>query len=436
MPQAIREIAAHDLDHASSTAAAIQQVIDGLPPEGGRVILPSGEWLLDRGIALRSGVELAGQGVDTLLKKAPGRVYPFTGYHNYGMCDVPLMFTDGLEVGMTVAVRDRAHGGFFETLARITWVEDNWVGLDRGVHSDYAAEQGPELVTAFPLVYAEDAHDVAVRHLTLDGNREEQPDGIGSCRGAAIYFIHCARFAVSDVVERGFYGEGLGFQLCRDGRIQRCRFDDNLGNGYHPGAGSTGVLFADCVAQRNSRSGFFFCVRANHITVRGCTFRENAAYGVSVGTRDCHNVIVDCLIEDNACPGVYFRPADRPVEVHSCLVRGCRVAGNAAQQETNLSTLGAQIEIAGDAHDLLLIENTIQGNANAAAGPSPGIAVDPRAERVWMANNAILDCWPPIVAEQGRLASEAPAIEAGHEMVREEHYRHLTPQAPQEGAEA
>ncbi len=435
MAHTVREIAAPDLDNAPSAAAAIQQAIDALPAEGGRVVLPAGEWLLDRGIALRSGVELTGQGDDTLLKKAPGRVYPFTGYHNYGMCDVPLMFTDGLEVGMTVAVRDRAHGGFFETLARITWVEDNWVGLDRGVHSDYLAEQGPELVTAFPLVYAEGAHDVAVRNLNLDGNREEQPDGIGSCRGAAVYFIHCARFAVSDVVERGFYGEGLGFQLCRDGRIERCRFDDNLGNGYHPGAGSTGVLFADCVAQGNSRSGFFFCVRANHITVRGCTFQENAAYGVSVGTRDCHNVIVDCVIEGNAGPGVYFRPTERPVEVHSCIVRGCRIAGNAAQPATNLSPLSAQIEIAGDAHDLLLIGNTIQSSVD-ATGSSPGIAVGPHAERVWIADNTIQNCWPPIIAEQRCLASEEPPIEAGHETVRERHYRHLAPQTPGKGAEA
>ncbi|MBC7237993.1 MAG: hypothetical protein H5T69_19290, partial [Chloroflexi bacterium] len=252
----IYRLTPQELD-VESPAVVIQAALDRLPPEGGQVILPAGEWTLDRGLRLRSGIELSGQGQDTVLRKAPGRVYPLTGYHNYGMCDVPLQFTDGLLPGMTVAIRDRTHGGFFETFARLTWVEENWVGLDRGLRADYLADGEPELVTAFPLVYAENAQDVALRRITLDGNREAQPAGIGSCRGAAVYFIRCTRFAVSDVVERGFHGEGLGFQICRDGRIERCRFDDNLGNGFHPGAGSTGVLFAECTAEGNSRSGFF-----------------------------------------------------------------------------------------------------------------------------------------------------------------------------------
>ena len=39
---------------------------------------------------------------------------------------------------------------------------------------------------------------------------------------------------------RGFVGEGLGFQMCSHGPIRGCRFTRNTGNGFHPGAGSTG----------------------------------------------------------------------------------------------------------------------------------------------------------------------------------------------------
>ena len=36
-------------------------------------------------------------------------------------------------------------------------------------------------------------------------------------------------FEVSDVVESGFAGEGLGFQMCSDVRILRCRLSRNTG---------------------------------------------------------------------------------------------------------------------------------------------------------------------------------------------------------------
>jgi len=127
----------------ASSTATIQRAIDALGAAGGRVMLPEGEYALDRGLELRSGVELMGQGQNTLLRHAPGRVYPLAGYHNYGMCDVPLQFTDGLEPGMTVAVRDEVHGGFFETFARITWVEGTWIGLDHGVEIGLPGQPRP-----------------------------------------------------------------------------------------------------------------------------------------------------------------------------------------------------------------------------------------------------------------------------------------------------
>ena len=82
----VRELTAEEAD----SAVAIQNAIHSLGPEGGRIILPAMDVTLDRGLELRSGIELIGQGERTVLRKGPGRVYPLTGYHNYGMHDVPL----------------------------------------------------------------------------------------------------------------------------------------------------------------------------------------------------------------------------------------------------------------------------------------------------------------------------------------------------------
>jgi hypothetical protein len=400
----------------ATSATAIQQAIDSLGREGGRIVLPEMELVLDRGLELRSNVELVGQGPGTLLCKAPGRIYPLSGYHNYGMRDVPLEHTEGLEPGMTVAVRDKTHGGFFETLARITWIDGSWVGLDTGLHSDYHANQEPELVTAFPLVYGLNVQNVALRNLALDGNRDQQPAGIGACRGAAIYLIGSRNIEVSDVGERGFVGEGLGFQMCRDVRILRCKVAENTGNGYHPGAGSTAALFEDCVAESNGAAGFFFCVRANHITVRSCAFRSNQVCGISVGTRDCHNRIAGCEMTGNAGPGLLIRNTSRPVEVHSCHISGCRITGNAFDHGH------AQVDVLGDAHDLVLERNAISGVPDQARA---GIYLAPSAERVWLLQNAVQNCSPEVVGSAIAETEQAPRLECGIEAAREIHYRHL-----------
>ena len=88
-----------------TSAAAIQAAIAAAAP-GEVVQLPELDLTLDRGLEIPSGVELRGRGQHTVLRKGPSRVYPLTGYHNYGMRDVPLQSAAGLAVGMTVSVLD------------------------------------------------------------------------------------------------------------------------------------------------------------------------------------------------------------------------------------------------------------------------------------------------------------------------------------------
>ena len=400
----------------ATSAAAIQEIIDSLDEEGGRLILPAMDLELDRGIELRSNVELVGQGRDTVLRKAPGRVYPLSGYHNYGMLDVPLTFTHGLTPGMTVAIRDDRHGGFFETFARITWIDGTWVGIDRGLHSDYDAGLNPVLVTAFPLIFGLSVENVAIQGVTLDGNRDAQPAGIGACRGAAVYFLQSHDVRIADVVEADFAGEGIGYQMCSQVHLRHCHVSGNAGNGFHPGAGSTGSSYEHCVADENGAAGFFFCVRANHISVRNCRFERNAGPGISVGTRDSYNLIDACTIRGNAGPGILFRETRRPVEMHDCRVRYCDIENNA-----RAGGLG-QVAILGDAHDLALERNTIVGGGE---GDRAGIWVSPTATNIWLADNEVGAGFPEIVADATCLASSDPVVECGVEDVELSHYRHL-----------
>jgi hypothetical protein len=272
------------------------------------------------------------------------------------------------------------------------------------------------LVTAHPLIFGLGVENVAVASMTLDGRRAAQPAGIGACRGAALYFLRSHGVTVTDVVERDFAGEGLGFQMCSQVHIRDCRFDHNAGNGFHPGAGSTAVSFERCVARHNDAAGFFFCVRANHITVQECAFNENIVAGISVGTRDSHNLIQGCTMQSNAGPGLLFRETRRPVAMWNCRVAHCRVADNAA------ATGAGQIAIYGDAHTLAFEHNHIVGNA---ARPSPGVYVAPTATHIWLAHNTIASTFPNIVAQAESFANANPVQACGLAAVTPEHYRHL-----------
>ncbi len=399
-----------------TSAATVQTAIDTLAREGGgRLVLPALELELDRGLELRSGVELVGQGNQTVLRKSPGRVYSLTGYHNYGMCDVPLTATAGLQPGMTVSVYDRLRRGFYSTFARITWVETGWVGLDHGIEADYAADQEPVLTTAFPLVFGHGIGGAALRDLVVEGNRAANGDTrIDGCRGGAIYFAKSRGLELTGVVERDYNGEGLSFQMCRDVLIRDCRFDGNSGNGMHPGAGSTGARFAACACAGNAMAGFFFCVRATRITVSGCEFTANAGPGISIGTRDCHNLIVQCTIRGNGGPGILCRKMPCPTEVHSCRLEDNLLAENAHASGT------AEIEVLDEAHDLAIVRNTLRGNA---AVPRAAVAVGDRVRGIFLDGNQVEGLSP--MGGGPVFVAVCPTFSCGSESAEAGHSRHL-----------
>jgi len=381
---------------------------------GGEVRLPELDLTIDRGLELHTGVHLYGAGEKTVLRKATGRAYSLAGYHNYGMRDVPLSDTRGLEPGMTVSVLDDERKGFYSTFARITWVDNGWVGLDHGIEADYIAGAHPRLVTTYPLVFGHGIRHAGVHDIVLDGNIGGNPEPMDGCRGGAIYFAKSDDIEISGIREFGYHGEGLSFQMCSNVRVTDCSFNANSGNGLHPGAGSTGALFDRCEARENRKSGFFFCVRANRITVRRCEFAGNTVSGINVGTRDSFNLIEDCTIDENDGPGILFRASLAPVEPNSCRIQSCRISANAA------TTGNGQIDIENDAHDIVITGCSIAGDGN-----KPGVAAGSAVNGVFVANTPFT-----AVDEETRgsgFTDREPVFECGYESVRPHHRRHLEP---------
>jgi hypothetical protein len=407
--------------NADLSAVSIQTTIDALPHEGGRVVLPACDITLDRGLELHSGVELVGQGSATVLRKGPGKQYPLTGYHNYGMMDVPLACAEGLHVGMTVSIHDDMRRGFYETFARIAWIDAGWVGIDTGLAADYGANDNPRLVTAYPMIFGHEVSGVVVRDVILDGMRADQEEDMGACRGGAIYFSRSSAIRVCNVAEHSYAGEGISFQMCRDVVVTDSRFIGNSGNGIHPGAGSTNCLITNCAGSGNDLSGFFFCVRANHIGVTHCEFEGNGQ-GMSIGTRDCYNVIEDCQFSGNLGPGIFVRPCPEPCEVHSCVIRRCRFEGNALERGRG------QIDIGDNAHDILFRGNVFSG---VAARPASGVSIAPTAHDICLQENDFEQCDPNVASAGSALSEELALTDCGYDAPSPESFRHLggTPEA-------
>jgi len=396
-------------------AEDIQRVLDEMASTGGRIVLPAMDLTLDRGLELHSNIELEGQGKDTVLRKGPSRAYPLTGYHNYGMCDVPLRTTEGLKAGQTVAIRDAKRSGFYETFARITWIEETWVGLDRGLEADYIEDQEPRLVTAYPLIFGHGIKQAAVRNICLEGNLEENPDSIGGCRGGALYFAKSRNIKIEDIVERNYRGDGLSFQMCQNVMVRNSSFSENTGCGLHPGAGSTGATFENCRADGNGACGFFFCVRANHMTVRACSFQGNVVAGISIGKRDCHNLIEDCCIKDNQGPAIIFRYTLGPVEAHSCVIRACKLENNAIQKGEG------QIEICEDAHTLIFENNQIKTGTR----KTPGVFSKNGVSELYFEGNEFSECQPALAIPENSRIDKRPEFSCGHVSATDLHFRHL-----------
>jgi hypothetical protein len=179
-------------------------------------------------------------------------------------------------------------------------------------------------------------------------------------------------------------------------------------------AGSTGCRFERCTCEDNDACGFFFCVRANHITVRECVFRGNGKAGVSIGTRDCNNLVEACEILGNGGPGVLVRETPPHTETHSCLVRGCEIRENAGTEGN------AQIDVMKCGRDLVFEDNRIAGGGDKVM---PGVFADEGTARVYLSGNEFERCDPETAGES--FVEERPRFECGHEAVRDIHYRHL-----------
>jgi parallel beta-helix repeat protein len=273
----------------------MQQAIDKLPPTGGDVIVPAGDYLIDavQSVSLRSNVNLR------LLPGAVLRAKP-NAATNYAILRIKNASNVSISGGSVIGDRDQHLGTAGE-----------WgMGVDiRGSHA----------------VLLDGVH---ISKCWGDGIYVGSSTGTGS--GA------CSDITLRQVVADQNRRQGLSIVACSGALIEQCEFNNT--NGTAPAAGidlepNAGeivekVRIINCTARGNQGDGFLFSgsgvsgAQIRDSRIEGGISTGNQQHGVSVsGASNCE--VVNVQISDNASYGVYIRKNAR-----DCTIESNKITGN------------------------------------------------------------------------------------------------------------
>ncbi len=324
--------AAGFFDPENSTQG-IQQAIDSLPPEGGIVELAAQTYELRKGLVLRSGVTLRGQGDATVLARAPLVTARLTRPAQNGDRRLWVESSNGFRPGdELLLVCDRA--GLNETVQVIVAsVEAGILRLLQPLEVSFAFEpdDGATVANIFPLLHAaptdgvppheivvdglnltvatrarrfiparspaaiefSGAFDSDIRHSTIVGaagpgirltqghdNRIEAVE-VSSTYWSGVMLVGETRTAVrhSTVRDTGF--DGIIALRGSDIRIEATLSGGNRAHGLHLGEGVRDAVVTGNTSVGNQISGLFFCFDVLRAEVAGNRFEENADSGIS-----------------------------------------------------------------------------------------------------------------------------------------------------------
>ena len=368
-------------DIVGADNAAIQKAVDKAAAQGGGVVeILSGTYEMHDSLHLRTGVCVRGAGAKTVLRKAAMVESKLSADLGYGHYDVSLAEPDKFRVGMGVYIRDDNAGGFYTTVASLTWRRGDRFGISRFLNHDYSRGRNGIVQSLFPVVSGYHLKDASIENVSIDGNRE-QNELLNGCRGSGVFLLQATNVTIRGVEVRNYNGDGISFQQTLDVLIEDCVCEDNAGHGLHPGSGSVRPIMRNCRCIGNGNDGIFYCLRVTYSLTEGCTLEKNGGMGISVGGRDTDHLIRNNTIRLNGRHGLYFRKGDGAMAGHRC-----RFEANTLEHNCQKEGRG-EIHIDGATQDTHILRNTIRVSEDVA--DPVGIVVGPEASRIVAHGNRV-----------------------------------------------
>jgi parallel beta-helix repeat protein len=291
-----------------STTGGIQEAVDALPRSGGTVLLGPGKHRLRRRVTLRSNVTVRGEGPATVLTR-PREIRVDLAQRVAGkQKTITLGKSAGFRIGDEIYIRDDENNGWASRhvvvrnikgkrlIVDLLWGSPRWNYLPR--RHAYAANW-------FPAFWMDEEENVTVENLTIDGGVKRHKEPRCDFVVSAVHTRGCKDVRVMNVTVRGWYGDGISIQGGQGGQVSGCLVERCRGHGYHPGTNATGSVWTGNIARRNTRDGFFFCLRVTHSVVQGNVFVTNGGHGIGgLSYPDMYNTVVGNVCADNGTNGI------------------------------------------------------------------------------------------------------------------------------------
>ncbi len=375
-------VGAEKADIIGSDHRVIQAAVDYVAGLGGGTvqILP-GKYRFRNAVQLRSGVRIAGSGLDTVCIKEPSVKTPLAENSDWYDQEVTLTDPAGFGVGDGIVVRTRnPHNGSHDTHKRTLVARSGRrFKLNEMLVENFWTKEGASASTLFALFDGFRVSNVAIENLSLDGNRANNEFLNGNYVGC-IFLRESNRIELRRVMARNFNGDGISWQVCHDVRVEDCHSHDHAGYGLHPGSGSQRTVVTGCKLERND-IGFFFCWGVKWGLVEKNSMLDNKRFGVSIGHNDTDNMVRRNEILRSGKTGIYLRqehgPTFAPSRNH---IEGNRVVDSGSEN-------GVAIDVEGVTESVTLKRNTLLETRQPAS--RIGVRISKEAKQIALAENRI-----------------------------------------------
>lgn len=379
-----------DADIVGNDNRALQAAVDYVGNLGGGVVeIGPGEYLMRDSLHVRSRVTVRGAGERTVLKKDREYRSALAADGDFGEAAITVTDTSGFAVGRGVYVASKSQRNFHGVCATILNARSNYFTLTRPMNADIMVADGGFAATVFPVISGYDIQDARVEHLTVDGNRAENPTQVDGCRTAGIFLYRGDHCVIANCVVRDYNGDGISFQQSNDVKVESCIVERCAGFGLHPGSGSQRPSVTNCRAVGNDSDGFFFCWRVRGGVAAGNWLENNGGYGMSIGHKDSDNFVRKNAIIGNRRGGVYWRAESEPMAAHRITFEENIVSDNE----------GWGLFVDGATHGTVIRANTIEDSGSGKQ--KTGIRLGKKVGEVFLEEN-IIKADQPLLDERGR----------------------------------
>ncbi|MDA0838320.1 MAG: right-handed parallel beta-helix repeat-containing protein [Planctomycetota bacterium] len=345
-------------DFIGNDNTALQAAVNAATEKGGgTVVIGPGTYEMHDSLHLSSNVNICGAGEETVLRKTAMVKSGLSADLGYGHFDVSLAEPDKFRPGMGVHIQDKNSGGFYTTVATLSWRDGDRFGTSRFLNHDYSRANECIVRSVYPVISGYHLANVTIESLSIEGNRYEN-EHLNGCRGGGIFLLQAADVTIRHVAVSRYNGDGISFQQTKDVHIEDCVCEGNNGHGLHPGSGSVRPIMQRVRCTDNENDGIFYCLRVSFSLTEECELRDNGGVGISVGGRDTDHLIRNNHIEANGGSGLYFRPGDEAMAGHRCQFEGNRLIGNCTRKSEG------EIFIDGATQHVHLLNNSISPAAH------------------------------------------------------------------------